>query len=158
MNTYQVKSIGRIAATGNTACLRLDPEYIPALRALDGFSHINVIWWFSEFDTVETRSILEVPQPYKKAPAVMGIFATRAPVRPNPLALTTVRVLSVDVNEGVILVDEIDAHDGSPILDIKPYTPGADRVEHPGVPEWCRHWPESLEAAGSFDWNNEFNF
>lgn len=52
----------------------------------------------------------------------------------------------------------IDANDGTPVLDIKPYTPGLDRVEKPGVPDWCCHWPESLEESGEFNWENEFNF
>lgn len=48
--------------------------------------------------------------------------------------------------------------DGSPVLDIKPYTPSLDRIEAPGVPQWCSHWPKSLEEAGCFDWEEEFNF
>ena len=94
----------------------------------------------------------------KKAPAVMGIFATRSHIRPNPVALTVVQVIRVDYDDGIIQVAYIDANDGSPVLDIKPYTPSLDRVEIPGVPEWCSHWPKSIEESGSFDWGNEFNF
>jgi tRNA (Thr-GGU) A37 N-methylase len=88
----------------------------------------------------------------------MGIFATRSPVRPNPIALSTSQIIHINHNKGIIQVAYIDANDGSPVLDIKPYTPSLDRVEAPGVPEWCHHWPMSIEQSGAFDWENEFNF
>ncbi len=46
----------------------------------------------------------------------------------------------------------------TPVLDIKTYTPSLDRIEAPGVPEWCSHWPKSAEASEHFDWASEFNF
>lgn len=78
---------------------------------------------------------MEAESPYKNGPEIMGVFAARSPIRPNPLALTIVKV-----------------------LDIKPYTPSIDRVEAPVVPEWCSHWPMSYEKSGEFDWEKEFNF
>lgn len=158
MNTFQVHPIGKISVNEGGMFIELEPKYIPALQALDGFSHLNVVWWFSDFDNEEARNILETPQPYKKAPAVMGIFATRSPVRPNPVALTAVKIIHIDYEKGVIQIAYIDANDGTPVLDIKPYTPSLDRVEAPGVPEWCSHWPASLEQSGDFDWESEFNF
>ena len=71
--------------------IKLAPEYIPALQGLEGFSHLAVLWWFSEFDSEEARSVLETSRPYKNAPEVLGIFATRSPVRPNPIALSVTR-------------------------------------------------------------------
>jgi len=123
MQNFQVTPIGKINANEEGVFIELEPKYIPAMQALDGFSHLSVIWWFSDSDHAEMRNIIETPQPYKNAPAVMGIFATR-----------------------------------SPVLDIKPYTPSLDRVEAPGVPKWCSHWPKSLEQSEDFDWENEFNF
>ena len=158
MQKYQVKPIGRINAAGEGMFIELEPEYIPALLALEGFSHLSVIWWFSDFDNEEMRGILETPRPYKNAPAVMGIFATRSPVRPNPIALTAVQAIGIDYEKGIIHIAWIDANDGSPVLDIKPYTPSLDRIETPGVPEWCSHWPKSVEESGHFDWENEFIF
>lgn len=158
MKDLRVNPVGTISFNKDGVFIKLKPEYIPALQALDGFSHLNVIWWFSDFDNEEMRNILETPKPYKKAPAVMGIFATRSPVRPNPLALTAVQIIQIDYEKGVIQIAYIDANDGTPILDIKPYTPSLDRVEAPGVPEWCSHWPTSLEQSGSFHWEKEFNF
>ncbi len=158
MNCFQVHPIGRISITGDGMFIKVEPEYVPALQALDGFSHINIIWWFSNFDNEDMRKVLESPKPYKKAPEVMGIFATRSPIRPNPLALTTVQVIDIDDRNGVIQIAYIDAEHNTPVLDIKPYTPSLDRVAAPEVPEWCRHWPKSTETSGDFDWENEFNF
>ena len=158
MEKYQVNPIGKINANEEEMYIEIAPEYIPAMQGLDGFSHLSVIWWFSDFDNEEMRNVLEAPQPYKKAPEVMGIFATRSPVRPNPIALTAVQVIRIDYEKGVIYIAWIDANDGSPVLDIKPYTPSLDRIETPGVPEWCSHWPKSVEESGHFDWENEFNF
>lgn len=85
MQNYQVNSIGKFHHREDGIFIELEEKYIPALKALDGFSHLSVIWWFSDFDTDEARNILETPKPYKAAPEVMGIFATRSPVRPNHL-------------------------------------------------------------------------
>ena len=158
MQNYQVNPIGKININEEGMFVELEQKYIPALQALDGFSHINVIWWFSDFDNEKMRNILETPQPYKNAPAVMGIFATRSPVRPNPIALTSAQVIQIDRKKGIIQIAWIDANNGTPVLDIKPYTPSADRIETPGVPEWCSHWPKSLEQSENFDWENEFSF
>ena len=158
MTTYKVNTIGRICNNESGAIIQLEPEYIPALTALDGFSHLNVLWWFSDFDTQEARSFLEAPKPYKQAPETMGIFANRSPVRPNPIALTTVEIIDIDSENGRIHIAYIDANDGSPLLDLKPYTPSLDRVERPEVPGWCGHWPKSLEESADFAWENEFNF
>lgn len=158
MENYHVSSIGKVNAAGYGTFIELEQAYIPALQALDGFSHLNVIWWFSDFDHAAARNTLESLKPYKKAPAVMGTFATRSPMRPNPIALTTVQVISIDYEKGIIQIPYIDAKDGTPILDIKPYTPSLDRVENPVVPDWCSHWPKSLEQSGNFNWEDEFNF
>lgn len=158
MSDYQVHSIGTIDADDEDFFIQLDEEYIPALQGLEGFSHLVVLWWFSDFDNEEARSILEVPKPYVTAPEIMGIFATRSPVRPNPLGLTAIEVASYDLKKGTIRTHYIDAHPGTPVLDLKPYTPSSDRVEDPQVPAWCDHWPKSFEESGSFNWEEEFTF
>lgn len=158
MQKLQINPIGKIEACEDGMCIKLAPKYTSALQGLGGFSHLSVIWWFSDFDDEDARSILEVPHPYKNAPPVMGVFATRSPVRPNPIALTTVQIIHIDYDKGVIQIAYIDANDGTPILDIKPYTPSIDRVDTPVVPKWCSHWPRSLEQSENFDWGKEFNF
>lgn len=156
--TYEVHSIGTINHTQSGTFLALEPRYIPALQALDGFSHLNVLWWFNGYDNQEARDCLEVGQPYQQAPPKMGVFATRSPMRPNPIALTAVEIIDINHQTGSIQIAYIDANENTPILDLKPYTPSLDRVEAPEVPEWCRHWPKSLEQSAFFDWETEFNF
>ena len=158
MRNLQVNSIGKVKVNEKGMFIELERKYIPALQALDGFSHLNVIWWFSEFDNEEARNVLESPKPYKNSPDVMGIFATRSPVRPNPVALSTVQIINIDYKTGLIQIGYIDANHGSLVIDLKPYTPSLDRVEAPKVPEWCKHWPLSIEQSGKFDWSKEFNF
>ena len=158
MSTYEIHSIGTIQNNKEGTYIHLDSAYIPALKALDGFSHLNVVWWFSEFDNKEARSVLTSPQPYKNAPEEMGIFATRSPIRPNPIALTAVEVLDIDYVNGVVQIAYIDANDQTPVLDLKPYTPSLDRIENPQVPDWCSNWPKSVEESGVFPWETVFNF
>lgn len=158
MNSFQVTEIGKISINDSGMFIQVEEKYIPALQALNGFSHLSVIWWFSSFDTAEARAVLETPKPYKNAPDIMGIFATRSPIRPNPLALSTVEVLHIDYPTGLIQITYIDADNNTPVLDIKPYTPSNDRVEAPAVPAWCAHWPASFETSGDFNWEDEFAF
>jgi len=74
------------------------------------------------------------PRGNKENP-LTGVFATRAPVRPNLIATTLCKIQGID--EGVIRIDRIDAFDGTPILDLKPYIPAADRAESEvRVPDW----------------------
>lgn len=158
MDNFNVFPIGKVHSNNNGTYIEVDEKYIPALQALDGFSHINVIWWFSDFDKLEHREIMQAEQPYKGSPDTMGIFATRSPIRPNPIALTASEIISIDYEKGMIQIAFIDANDGTPVLDIKPYTPSLDRVESPGVPAWCSDWPKSIEESGVFDWEKVFNF
>lgn len=158
MTHYEVFPIGKIQNNQNGTAIEIEPKYLPAMKALEGFSHITIIWWFSDFDSKEARTTLETPKPYQKAPDVMGIFATRSPLRPNPIALTTVEITHLDYQKGLIHIAYIDANDNTPVLDIKPYTPSYDRIENPSVPEWCSHWPRSLEQSAYFDWEKEFLF
>ncbi|MDO5559666.1 MAG: SAM-dependent methyltransferase [Oscillospiraceae bacterium] len=158
MNNFTVNSIGRVRVSEEGFCVELDKKYIPALQGLDGFSYVQVFWWFDGCDNEASRSSLTVNKPYKKGPEVMGTFATRSPERPNPIALTPAYVTGIDHENGIIYLAYIDAFDNTPVLDIKPYTPSLDRVENPEVPDWCSHWPESNEESGEFDWESEFNF
>lgn len=158
MKKYEILPIGKINIRGESMYIEIDPKFRNAIKSMDGFSHLNILWWFSDYDNANAREVLEVPKPYKNAPGIMGIFATRSPVRPNPLALSTVEVMNIDEDAGMIQIAYIDANDQSPVLDIKPYTPSLDRVETPKVPAWCSHWPGSVEESEFFDWGNEFNF
>ena len=106
------------------ATITFTPEYRDptALRGLDGFSHLWLIWQFSQ-------SVMERWSPTVKPPklggnARMGVFATRSPFRPNPLGLSCVRLDGIEPHtpEGPLLrVSGADLMDGTPIYDIKPY-------------------------------------
>lgn len=158
MKQYSLNPIGKICVSGDEMRLELAPAYAPALEGLDGFGYVQVLWWFDRADTPQARATLTERQPYKNGPGVMGTFATRSPQRPNPIALSTAYVTHIDHGRAVVGLAYIDAADGSPVLDIKPYTPSLDRVEFPAVPGWCAHWPGRAEDSGRFDWENEFNF
>ena len=109
-----------------------EPEYrnADALRGLEGFSHLWVIWQFSE--AVRTGWSPTVRPPRLGGNTRMGVFATRSPFRPNNLGLSCVKLLGVEMTADlgpVIHVSGADLMDGTPIFDIKPYIPYAD--SHP---------------------------
>ena len=157
MDSYTIEQIGTVHVSGEMF-IRVKEEYRQALEGLDEFGYINVIWWFSDCDNSSSRGKLVEKKPYTHGPQVLGTFATRAPERPNPLALSCAYITYIDHDRGVIGLAYIDADDGTPVLDIKPYVPSLDRVEEPQVPAWCAHWPKSIETSGDFDWEQEFNF
>jgi len=105
------------------------PEYRneDALRGLEGFSHIWIIWQFSE--AIQTEWSPTVRPPRLGGNQRMGVFATRSPFRPNSLGLSCVRLLSIEKSENngtVIHVAGADLMDSTPIFDIKPYIPYSD--------------------------------
>ncbi|MBN1698987.1 MAG: tRNA (N6-threonylcarbamoyladenosine(37)-N6)-methyltransferase TrmO [Spirochaetales bacterium] len=155
---FTVESLGIVAAAGNGFRLVFRPEYRDALTGLEGFSHLQVLFWFHLHDTPEQRKTITCSKPYAKAPDVLGIFATRSDYRPNPIGLSICPVKGVNRAKGFIELFYIDAEDETPIIDVKPYHPAVDRVREAGVPGWCRHWPQWYEDSGDFDWGSEFMF
>ena len=128
-----------------------EPEYrnADALRGIEGFSHLWVIWQFSE--AVRSGWSPTVRPPRLGGNTRMGVFATRSPFRPNNLGLSCVRLLGVEMTKDlgpVIHVSGADLMDGTPIFDIKPYIPYA-----------AAH-PEALggftDTAGEFILNVDF--
>ena len=155
---YLISPIGYVRCGEEGFCLEINSDFRLGLKGLDDFSHLNVLWWCDLVDDPQARAIIDCEQPYKGSPDRLGIFATRSPARPNPIALTVVIVLAVDHERGIIRIPYIDAEDGTPIIDLKPYHPSADRVRDVSLPEWCCHWPQWLEDSASFDWEAEFVF
>jgi tRNA (adenine37-N6)-methyltransferase len=153
---FTLSPVGYVRVNEAGFALVIDPQYRAALCGVEGFSHVNVLWWFHLLDEPVYRTITHCEQPYRNAPPQLGIFATRSPVRPNPLGLSVAQVLHVDQKGGMLHVAYLDAEDGTPILDIKPYHPSVDRVRDVNVPAWCAHWPEWYEDSASFDWCAEF--
>ena len=158
MQTFVLNPIGKVQYCGDKVQILINEKYRSGLIQLDDFKYINVVWWFDKLDNQSPRLQLTEIEPYKNAPNVLGVFATRSPSRPNPIALTCCSVIAIDSQKGIIDLGYIDAEDGSPVLDIKPYMPSLDRVEDPQMPNWCSSWPMSLEKSASFDWSKVFNF
>ncbi|QTL96668.1 tRNA (N6-threonylcarbamoyladenosine(37)-N6)-methyltransferase TrmO [Iocasia frigidifontis] len=151
---FVINPLGYVRHNGTGFYLELLEKYAGASRGLEGFNYINVLWWANLTDGNEYRAILECEQPYKGAPEKVGVFATRSPGRPNPISLSSVNVLSLE--KGKIHVAYIDAEDGTPIIDIKPYHPSLDRIRDVKVPDWCSHWPKWYEDSAVFNWEAEF--
>jgi len=99
----------------------LTEELAPALHDLDGFSHAIVLYAFHRSEGYRTKVV-----PYLDD-VERGLFATRAPRRPNPIGLTVVRILAVEGHR--LRVAGVDMLDGTPVLDIKPYVPAMDRPD-----------------------------
>ena len=158
MKEFQVRQIGTVEADPEAFrfVIHIDEEFRPGLDAVEGFGYVQILFWCHSLDTPEYRNFITCPKPYKKAPDTVGVFATRSPARPNPIALTACPVIGVDREKGTLTVAYIDADNGSPVLDIKPYQPTLDRVREVPVPDWCAHWPEWYEDAANFDWASEF--
>ncbi len=108
-------------------------EYAPGLRGLEEFSHVTVVFLMHHATFSPRDALVRRPRSRADMPE-LGIFAQRAKHRPNPIGLTAVRLLSVVGN--VLTVRGLDAVDGSPVLDIKPYFPAFDKVDDVATPEW----------------------
>ncbi len=152
---YSILPIGKINVKNGQFIIQLNEKNKEALLELDEFSHIQVFCWGHLFDKEEYRKTNVAEKAYKKGPDKIGIFATRSPVRPNPVLVTTVPVIGIDHEQGTISVAFIDAEDGSPLIDIKGYYP-FEREQTVKVPQWCSHWPEWYEDSATFDWEAEF--
>lgn len=143
---YEVVAIGLVEKTEREVNLIIESQFRNALINLNQFSHAIVLWWIHERDTPEDRMTLLV-KPWKaKGRERSGIFACRSPLRPNPIGHSVVRVASVDVENGVVALDQIDAQDGTPVLDIKPYLPSSDKVDNAKIPWWFEHLERRYSA------------
>jgi tRNA (adenine37-N6)-methyltransferase len=105
-------------AEGVPGRVELDEELVGGLKDLQGFSHIVLIYHFhlSEGYSLEVKPFLD-DRPH-------GVFATRAPRRPNPIGISVVRLVRVEGH--VLHIEDVDVVDGTPLLDIKPYVPEFD--------------------------------
>ncbi|MBI2887843.1 MAG: tRNA (N6-threonylcarbamoyladenosine(37)-N6)-methyltransferase TrmO [Chloroflexi bacterium] len=113
--------------------LRLDPALAPALEGLAGFSHVIVLFWMHRVPQELRKGGQYHPGGRTDLPLV-GVFATRTQLRPNPLGLAVVSLLGVD--GPVLRVRGLDATDGTPVLDIKPYLPPYDAPPGVRMPAW----------------------
>ena len=119
-------------AGGSVGKIVFEKEYRrpEALRGIEGYSHLWLIWHFSEAEREEWSPTVRPPR--LGGNKRMGVFATRSPFRPNPIALSSVKLLGIEHTEelgDVLLVEGADILDGTPIYDIKPYLKYTD--SHP---------------------------
>lgn len=112
----------------------LRSDLSPALDGIEDFSHIVVFWWLHLTLEEERSARLKVHPRGRRENPLTGIFATRSPVRPNLIGMTIVQL--IERKDNVLQVRGLDAVDGSPVIDIKPFVTGYDN------PEGETRWPE----------------
>jgi len=128
----RVDFIGVVEEGGSR--IKIFSEISVGLRGLENFSHIIVLYWFHLRDNEKERKTLKViPRRHQGAPEV-GVFSCRSPSRPNPIGLCVVKLEKID--DCTLTVKGLDAIDGSPVIDIKPYIPRADSIPNARVPDW----------------------
>ena len=113
--------------------ISLEPAYFGGLVGLEAFSHAIVVTYLHQAFFELSRHLRRRPQGRHDMPEV-GIFSQRAKDRPNPIGVTAVAIVAVA--DTYLEVTGLDAIDGTPVLDIKPYFPHYDRIDSPRVPEW----------------------
>jgi tRNA-Thr(GGU) m(6)t(6)A37 methyltransferase TsaA len=147
MDHFEVFPIGYVRRRDGGVFIDILEAYRPALHLLGHFSHVMVLWWATLNDAPEARQHTLSRPPYA-LDRPTGVFACRSSRRPNPILLTTCRILRVDEEAGVVQVGNIDAFDGSPVIDLKAYFPASDRVKDAHLPEWLVDWPEWQPEEG----------
>ncbi len=116
-----------------TSSIHLDAELTAGLQGLEDWSHVIVLFLMHEGEYIADEHIVSRPAKRDDMP-VVGVFAQRSRNRPNRIGISAVRVLGIEGN--ILRVKGLDAIDGTPVLDIKPYAPVYDGANDPLVPEW----------------------
>jgi tRNA-Thr(GGU) m(6)t(6)A37 methyltransferase TsaA len=135
-NPFTMTFIGHVEKRGDRTMVRVQSDYLDGLLGLEKWSDIWVFYWFDRNDNPRQRSILQVHPRGNRDNPLTGVFACRSPVRPNLIAMSLCRVISIE--GGAIEIEGIDAFDQTPVIDIKPYAPRIDRPKRESkVPEWA---------------------
>ena len=114
------RNIRRARETGQGARVELDPAYAPGLAGLEPGRAVFLIYWM---DRARRDLIVQAPH---HTDGLRGVFAIRSPVRPNPVAMSVVRITDIDLASGSFGIDATDVFDNTPLIDIKPFTPTVD--------------------------------
>ena len=126
---------------GEISSVRILDEFCEGLKGLNTFSHLIILYWSHLREEEAERRVLKVvPRRHPGAPEV-GVFASRSPSRPNPIGLCVGELVKMEGN--ILLVRGLDAFEGSPVIDIKPYIPRADAFPSAVVPEWTLRGPKT---------------
>ena len=141
LESMPIQPVGALNVRGT---VNIFPEYAEGLRDVDGFSHVMLLYHFHQAADAKL-----VVTPFMDSQP-RGVFATRAPTRPNPIGLSVVKLLTV---EGRTLhVENVDMLNGTPLLDIKPYVPDFDdhRADRVGWLEQAKGEVQNERADGRF--------
>ena len=131
---FKIFPIGVVKKEEGKVWIEINDAFLDGLLGVEGFSHIYVLYWFHDNDTLDKRKTLQVhPRGDKKNP-LTGVFGTHSPLRPNLIALTICKIISISHNR--IEIEGIDARDGSPVIDIKCYIPDDPSDPSYRVPQW----------------------
>ena len=135
----EIRFIGKVESASETSTILVYPDFCPGLLGVEGYSHLIVLYWMHRRDNDIHRGTLRVTPPRHAGAPLTGVFACRSPSRPNPIGLSVVKLEAV--NGCSLKVTGLDALEGSPIVDLKPYSPRGDSVPDARIPEWARHGP-----------------
>ena len=117
--------------------IHLEPQYQGGLQGLEGFSHVLVVFYLDRIPPFDAANqLLRRPRGMENMQE-LGVFAQRTKYRPNPIGVTAVALQGIKGN--ILSVRGLDALDGTPVLDIKPYIPEFDRIKDVGLPDWVAH-------------------
>ena len=142
--SYSIEPIGVVRKNDGGARIEIFDDYVDGLMGLEGFSHIFVFYWFHQNDTPEKRKTLQVHPRKDPRNPLTGVFATHSPLRPNLIAQTLCKI--VGISDNTVEVEEIDADDGSPVIDIKCFIPPEDEAVR--LPGWVRMNREDTPQNG----------
>jgi len=131
------------AAEDVKGTVEIFPKFAAGLKDLEGFERIWLLYWFDRAAFEQSGLIV---RPYLDPDGLHGVFATRAPARPNPIGISPVRLL--EVRENLLRVCDVDMLDGTPLLDIKPYVPQFDcfAVTRSGWFEGLTDWRTTADS------------
>ncbi len=134
IETFHLFPVGIVRKTDTAVSIDIFSDYTDALLGLDGFSHIVVLFWFDQNDSDEKRRVLQVHPRKDPHNPLTGVFATHSPQRPNLIGLTVCKIISI--HGGSIELEDIDALDGTPVIDLKCYIPGSVTEKDVRLPDW----------------------
>ncbi|MFC1562769.1 tRNA (N6-threonylcarbamoyladenosine(37)-N6)-methyltransferase TrmO [candidate division KSB1 bacterium] len=133
---FRIYPIGKVKRSGDKTYIEVLEKYKAGLSGLDEFSHVTVVYWFDKNDNPEKRNNLITSR--KSKGKNVGVFGTHSPFRPNLIAISHCRILSIEDN--IIYIDEIDAFDDSPVIDLKCFIPYTydKKDEIFKLPDWVK--------------------
>lgn len=139
--------VGTVRRRKDGVYVEIEPRFRDGLEGLSDFSHCHVLWWAHADFGFDKRSVLGGELPYAPGHRA-GVFACRGPFRPNLISMTVCPIVSVDREAGRIGISDIDAVDGTPVIDIKAYYGVCDRVKTTREPSWLPPWGEWVPEKG----------